>query len=528
MDSEDLSGFALQGVVYGIATLVQLIVQVLLMMYVGRALGPEGYAIYTFSLLPSMTFSLFIDPGITGALVRYASIYRGKGDTQSIAKYFRFSLLTMFALSCAFSAALAMFPSQLASLLSDREDIGGYVALTAPLLPATAAASAALALSIALQRALLRSALLVSWQALRLAITVALIQMGLGVGGALLGNVISAVAVAIIALIVSRDILLSGARSIFPEDLGGFVKLALSLYVIGLWSGIVGRVMQIRLGHLTSDIPGGDYIAGNFQASSNFLSAILAVLGALSTPLVPLLASSAANGGSSADTKRLAALYLKAMIIVTAPIAAYALFFSSDIIGVVYGRKYAEAPQFFAIMGIAILYWAHQSAYLAYLQVVNEARALAIYGTSAGLAGVVMALALPEALGIRGLALAAALYQLPSLIYVGALAYRRHGLAPSLGFAAKAIAIAFASSVAVWSIKPLLPGYSLLIALVTFPLHVFAYTTLLIISGARADEVLGLLQRSASSIPLLGKFLELFLKYYWWLRKAYGLRKSGD
>lgn len=528
MDSEELSGFALQGVVYSIATLAQLILQVLQMMYVGRVLGPEGYAIYLFSYLPSSTFMLFVDPGVTGALVRYASIYRSRGDTLSIMKYFRFTLLTMLSISSAFSIALVMFPSQLGSLLSGREDIGSYVALTAPLLPASAAAYAALALFIALQRALLRSALLVSWQALRFAITIALIQAGLGVAGALLGNVISTIAIAVAAFITSRDVLLGGTRSVFPEDLRGFIKLALSLYFIGLWTGVVGRVVQIRLGHLTSDIPGGDYIAGNFQASSSSLGAILAVLGSLSTPLVPFLASSAANGNSSADTKRLAAIYLKAMLLITVPIAAYALLFSSDIIDIVYGRRYAEAPIFFTIMGISIFYWVHQSAYLSYFNVMNDARVLAIYGTSAGLVGVVMAVAFSEVLGLRGLALASAIYQLPSTIYVGVLAYRRHGLAPLLGFSAKAIAVSFASSLITLFVKQLLPGYSLLIALVTFPLHIFTYTTLLIISGTGADEALGLLQGLASNIPLFGGLLGLFIKYYCWLRKVVGLRTSGD
>lgn len=441
MDDERIGDISVQALVYGMATFLQIVLQVATMMYVSRVLGPELYGLYNLSLVPLSFFLMFSDMGFNAALFRYSSISHSRRDSCALRESLRFTLKVLLVINTGLSVILALTPGQLSLLMTQRSEIEKYVMLTA----LTPLPSALLGMSISLLAAVedvRRRAFLQVFQSLiRLVVAVVLISLGFLMEGAILSYVISYLVIAVVSLVFIRPFYKSKGHCYLEK--GDYIRFAISMFIPGFLTGILGRIISIRLAYVTANLGElGNYIVGNFNASSAFIGAVLSIYGSLATPLLPYLSYQVtANNTPAKSVERLIIIFNSTLL----PVSVFALLFSGKIIGTVYGAKYGLAPFFFTLMGLSLLTYHYGVIFSAYFQVLNDKRVITINGFATFLFGVIILEGLSQLIGVDGIALTVGLYQVFSHIFF--LVYARLKYKVTM-IASKIAKIVFAAAVA--------------------------------------------------------------------------------
>lgn len=525
-EEESASRTFLEGVLYSVATLVQIIVQVATAMYLGRVLGPENYAVYSFSLLPSYFLLTFADMGLSGAILRYSSVYRAENNWGALVSVSKFSLGVSLVSSTISMAVLLAMPEPLAYLLTNRKGLGAYVVLAVPYIAATLVTSISLSLAASLRRAKGRSLALVTASLGRLLATVAFISMGLGVTGAVLGAVLGSILGCIVSIIVVHDIFFQRETRASFADKTGFLKLALSLYSASLLTGVLERLLTISLGYLTSGIPEGNFLAGNFQAASNFLGAVLAIYGSLAVPFVPYISEVLYSDKEKQVMLRKMALVSTTLLMLSTPLSIFTIFFSQDLIRAVYGSAYTVAHVYFAILSFPLVIWPFSAILGNFIQVVNDKKAITVSALTVFISGLISLYVFPGRIGLLGIALAKTVYTITPTIFLLFYTRRRYGV--KLDFLSFLTTLAL-SVISGWvaSLLTKYIGLSVARLAVGLILELALYITLMAALVPRSELFIQLLSALSERSLYTKTLIKPLVRYYDAVRKLFSPRERG-
>lgn len=517
-EEESASRTFLEGALYSIATIVQIIVQVATVMYLGRVLGPENYAIYSFSLLPSYFLLTFADIGLSGALLRYSSVYRAENEWEALISVSKFALGISLASSAISMAILVAIPEPLSNSLTNRKGLGAYVVLTAPYIAATLITSVSLSLAAALRRSKGRSLALVMASLGRLLATVALISIGLSVTGAVLGATLGSILGCMVSVAVVRDIIFRRETHASFMDKAGFLKLALSLYSASLLTGVLERLLSINLGYLTSAVPEGNFLAGNFQAAFNFLGSVLAIYGSLAVPFVPYISEVLYSDKEKQVILGKITLLSTTLLMISTPLSIFAIFFSQDLIRTVYGSAYTVAHIFFAILSLPLVIWPFSAMLGNFIQVVNDKKAIITSSLTAFVSGLIGLYILPNQFGLLGLALARSVYSTVPTIFLLLYARRRYEVKVDYLSFLTALAIsAISGGMAYWLTWHL--KVSIVRLVIGLVLELALYTTLMAALVPRSELFIHLLSAISERSPYTKILVQPLVRYYNAIRK---------
>ena len=412
MNDEQLGNVSFQAVIYGFATLFQIIIQVFTMMYISRILGPELYGLYNLSQVPLSLLLMFSDLGFNAALFRYSSIGHSKRNYCIIRRAFFFNLKVLFAINLGLSLPLLIFPSELSVALTQREEISRLVMLTGMTPIANALFGMSISILAAVEDAEKRAFLQVLQSLVRIVAAVILFSSGYLVEGAMASYIISYIVVALLGLFFVKPFI-SGRDECLLETTD-YVKFAVSVFIPGFLTGILSRLVSIKLAYATAPLGElGNYVFGNFNAASAFMGAVLSIYGSLATPLLPYLSYQLSNGNNAASSaERLTNIFNATL----APLSVFALFFSDKVITLVYGVRFGLAPGYFSLMGISLLTFHIGVVYSSFFQVMNDKKIIMLNGLATFIFGVISLEILSSMFGALGIALTIGLYNVFSHI----------------------------------------------------------------------------------------------------------------
>ncbi len=510
----DASRASAESFTYLWGTIIQLILQVITLMVIGRVLGPEGYGVYALSFIPIQIMTSFTDFGIDQALLRFSSLYLGKGDRCTVVYLFKKALLLKISMSLAASVPLLALPEYMAEVATGRSGLGSYVALASISILGQALTYTFMSFHAGIGMAKHRVCVSLTQSAARLIAVAVLLYLGMDVAGAILAYVLSCYVSAVLALALTINYLRiknDRASSVSSVSLPEFMKFSIALFSTGVMGLLISRYQALLLAYITSPLgDAGDVLVGNFNASLQLLYAILSVYSAIAVPLTPLFSKLVGKGirDEVLDLYRYVALMLT---FTTIPLTTYAIVYSTDAIRTVYGPKYSEAPLAFALLSVQLFTWPMSATVGSILQARGSTRTIVYSSIISGLVAFPLMYILSIKWSIYGLALAIGVYGIPSLAYCLIMA-KRNGVAIGLPHIIKTSLIGIVSAALT---TPLIYVNVPAIARLTLGLAALflLYIPLVVASGALRREDVRALEIILSSIPLLKPFIGLVVKF---------------
>ncbi|ADM27232.1 polysaccharide biosynthesis protein [Ignisphaera aggregans DSM 17230] len=307
---------------------------------IARMLGPEGYGIFSLSLVPPIFLVSVTSLGIDTAILRYVHsfyIERKYDDTINIIKT---GLLIRTSIGLLLTIICYSFSLQLAKYIINRPDVSEYIRITSVVALLQSLYPIFLNIFIGIDNALKASLIKISYSTVKTIASIAFLLLGLGVIGALLGNIIGyvfAIAVGIYMLIrIYLSLRNNQYRANWNKNIINYMKIllvyGLPLYVGGVIGVLLGLYQNVLLAYNLSDNE-----IGGFRAMANLSTLVTVVSIPISTALLTLFTKVSTNNG---DLNTSLAIANKYSSIVILPITILSMILSREIMYIFYGSEY--------------------------------------------------------------------------------------------------------------------------------------------------------------------------------------------
>jgi O-antigen/teichoic acid export membrane protein len=342
--SKIVEGSAKGGLFLVLGSVASNLVLALGLLVVARLLGPDNYGLYTIFFIVPVLLTMIIDFGMNSGLTRFTAFLSAEGREQEATNIIKNIILFKGAISLISFVVVFASSDFLAASLLNRPGTGFYVRLLSLSIPFQVLFDAASSAFVGLNR-MLTVALVTNIQAVtKVLASIALVLMGLGVTGALIGQVTStAVAGTVLVLLFSLRQYhpMRSSNNAHLDFRASIMKLAIygfPLYISGFIGTFVLQYQGIVLAQLSSNLE-----IGNLKAATNLLTLLTMITVPMGTTLFP-----AFSGLSpiAQDTKEFFRLSVKYTTLLIVPATLLVILFSKEIVYVAYGSSFEFASLF--------------------------------------------------------------------------------------------------------------------------------------------------------------------------------------
>lgn len=480
-----------------------------------RLLGPASYGLYTLVLVVPALFVSIADLGVSPALTRHAASLRSQRRHATLASMLG-SGLTVNLVTGSMALVLAFtFSSQLSALVLHRQEIGALVALASIMILFQGLFNISYNTFIGLDR-MGRSALMVILRDVtRVSLSAALIMLGFGVAGAIIGQVSAWTLTGLlgVSLLLAtrrrlRTVSSTPDASTLREDAQTMVAYGLPLYVGSLMGTLLAQYQNIVLAFFTTNAE-----IGNLSAAANFGALVSVVATPVAASLFPAFSKLDLQTRKH-DLKTVFELSLKYVTILVLPIAVFVAVFSRDLTRAVYGAAYSYASTYLALYMCLFLLTG-----VGYYVVGNFFSGIGKTKETLKIATVQFAVFLPAAPvmawihRVPGLIVALVLSGLVSTSFGLWLATRRYGMRVNLKASVATLAAASASALPTLLLVLRSPLPSIANVIIGGFIYLVAYLTLAPLFGAVKRTDLQLLAPILGQIKILRPATDLIFAY---------------
>jgi len=321
---------------------------------IARFLGAVGYGLYSVALVaPSLLF-IFIDLGVNPALIKYCAEFRVKEHSNRIASIIKSGFLFKTTLSFIFFLILFCFSDWFAAYGLRRPDIAFLVRIVSILIILQVVFNTARNIFVGLDKMEYSATASVLQAIVKLVVALALIFLGFGVLGAIIGHIAGYLVAGFISLLLVYSLYgkfrSKNVNSRFSADLKFMIKYGFPLYFSGLLMGFLSQFRMLSLAWFVSD-----FDIGNFRAASNFLSLITIVAIPVSTALFPAF-SKFNFKEEKEEIERFFHYSLKYILLLLTPVALLVGIASRNLVLLVYGTDFISASSYITLLTITYFY----------------------------------------------------------------------------------------------------------------------------------------------------------------------------
>jgi len=302
-----------------------------------RLLGPDGYGLYSVSLIVPGLFLLFADFGVNSALVKYLAQFRVEGERSKVVSLVRNGFLFKLLMGLFLFLICFLFSDFLAVYILGRPDLGFLVRLVSLLVVFQVLFVCSNNIFVGLDRMERSAAISVLQSVVKVVLAPLLIVLGFGIIGALVGHVASYVVAGVVGSLivyrVYREYVEQGSRLVseFLRDLKFMVRFGFPLFSSGLLLSFLSQFQMLVLAWFVSD-----FEIGNFRAASNFLSLLGVLVVPISTALFPAFSKFDLNS-EKGELGRFFRYSLRYILLVIVPASVLVALVSRDLVYFVYG-----------------------------------------------------------------------------------------------------------------------------------------------------------------------------------------------
>jgi O-antigen/teichoic acid export membrane protein len=317
---------------------------------VTRLLGPEGYGAYTLAFVAPSIFLQFLGFGVTLAVTRYSAFYLSTGEVDRAVQITRRGVTFLLLFGAALALLNYVAAPYVESVLLNRANLAPYTELTSIFILAQAATWASGYALVGWSSIKQLSIFQILQALVRLAISPPLILFGLGVYGAVLGQVASyaveggAAMLALYALKLNRS---TETGIGFLEDVRKMVGFGVPAFAGGIASGLASQFVTIILALVATNA-----VVGEYQAAINISIAISLVSNSITTVL---LRSFAALDGLKADVGPAFDYAVRYLSYLLTPVVIFLLGSATLLFEILYSSFYSGGAVFLQLTALSYL-----------------------------------------------------------------------------------------------------------------------------------------------------------------------------
>ncbi len=473
---------------------------------VARFLGPEGYGVYSVSLVVPSIVMIFSDFGIEAALIKFVSKFKALNRDDLVKTVVVKSLAVKLMLGVSLTILNFVLAKELSNYLIGRPELVEYVRLTSPLILGQVLMNTSLATFIALGLSVRRASTQVAQAILKLALSPTLVLLGLGVLGALTGHVLSYLAVGIAStLLVVKYV--GSVRKYLSNNLisvSELFKYGLPLFTSGFIGTLLSRYQYVLLTLNASDVE-----IGNMQAAVQFTTLLSLTTTPFSVTLFPLFSSLSVNRRDEDINKYFNAV-LKYMSLFTIPASLFMAVFSTDVVRLIYGRTYILTPKYLTLTSLGYLYAPLSTALSALIAGLGTTNYIMYSSVIQALVMAPTAYALITRFGALGYALTLTLGGIPPLTFMFYVATKKAGVRVNWFCLVKIFTVSLISTIPYLTVLMMQVNY-----MVRLALEVIAFLTTYLVAvpltGLLELRDVELMRNSLSRLPLFGVVINMLL-----------------
>jgi len=321
---------------------------------VGRLLGPEKYGVYTVALTVPSLLILFLDLGISSALVRFVAKLCSDDRSGEAASLARVGVLFKVSASAGISLLAYLLSQQIATGFLGRPDATFFVTIAVLYLPGQAVLQTVSSVYIGLDRADISSYLMNVQAVSKAIISVALVIVGWGVVGALLGAGLGAVLASGVGILFMWKVLPRSGHTVdnnstLFEGLGPMLSYGFPIYLSALLVGLLPQYYGLVLARFVSDLE-----IGNYSTTVNFSAITSLVTVPVSTALFPAFSKLSVRK-SRESVEKMFRLSVKYTSLIVVPTAVALVLFSREVVYALYGASFEFAPGYLSLYALNFL-----------------------------------------------------------------------------------------------------------------------------------------------------------------------------
>lgn len=320
---------------------------------VARLVPAEDYGILALSYVVPGFLLLFTDWGINAALTRFVARFHAEGRWGDIKNSVRNGVVFKLGMALIITLIIFLYSDLLSSVFLRRPELAGLVRFTSVMVILNTLNSTCNSIFVGLERMDIIAATMLVQSLVKSSASILFVLNGHGYMGAVEGYMLSLSMVAVIfAFFLVRCL-----KHIGPEiqnlttetSLSAMLKFGAPLFLGGFIMGIGGRYQSLLLAWIADNLT-----IGNYDVATKFVSLMTMITVPISQTLYPTFSrfKMEDQSGLLRDIFRASVRYSTVVIL---PSMALMILLSNQMILLLFGSDYFEAPLFFSLMLLKFL-----------------------------------------------------------------------------------------------------------------------------------------------------------------------------
>ncbi|MGD0494750.1 MAG: flippase [Candidatus Bathyarchaeia archaeon] len=495
--------------IYGsaISTIVMAIGTILIL----RFLGPDLYGEYALALVvPTLLYS-FTDLGLNEGIIKYVASLRAKGEEERAKRIIGHGLALRTVIGLAIFAIDFFFADLFATLIN-RPGLGFLIRIASVSIVFQVVFTTAASASVGLDRAEYNATITGLNAFAKTVIQVALVLLSFGVAGALIGYVGGYA----VASLVGLGLILTKMRASnkykgtdkFFKNAKTLATYGFPLYISVLLTSLSPLYQNLIIAYYTPT----NVDIGNLRSAANFVTLITVLTIPISTAL--LASFSKLDSSTHKKIQDFFKIANKYMCLIIVPTATLIIVFSKQIVQIVYGSSYQSAPLFLSLSSLTYFLVAIGFGVLGSLfNGLGETRTTFKMTLIGFLVFTVLSPLMIRPWGVPGMLIASLISSTASALYATDAARRKYKIEFSTIAIIKTYVISAIASVPGLVIVYMTALPNVLKLAAGALLYLFAYATLLPLTGTVTSSELQKVKEITQRIRMLGFIARPLIKY---------------
>jgi O-antigen/teichoic acid export membrane protein len=476
---------------------------------IARLLGLANYGIYSLALVVPSILQIFLGLGVTSAVIRYSAYSISVGNPQEARRFTLNAIYFTWLTGAALALLNYLLANPLSTLLLHRPYMTPYLQLMSLGIAGYTLLTTITFAAIGWNWMSLSGFSQVAQSIIKLGLSPFLIVVGLGVAGALTGQIVSLILAGGIGTAILYRGRLRGSLGLggFTSDVKVMLRFGLPLYAGGVIWNMANNYLLLVLATIASDT-----VFGLYQAASNFLVPITLVSSSLVSALFPAFTSIDGIGGDAKSAFRDAYKFVAFLL---TPITVFIVSAAVYLVRVFYGATFSGSVPYLQLLALAYIpiafgYTVHPAFFSGFGR--TKLAFLVYASSSLTLVTCATLFSLRLGYGVYGLIYATFLSLFVAWLVGTLMAARFMGATLDLK-ANAAILVVSAVAYAVTASLPPIASSSALSLLVDLLVFFGIYATLAPVAGAVNDRDLDVMEHTFRDLKLVGTVLGVLLRY---------------
>jgi len=325
---------AKNNIVYTVGNIAAALLSFIFSVVVARILQPEQFGLFSFTLVVMGFFAIFVDPGVSMTIIKFASESMERGENSKVRYFLRFLFRFKISLTILIGIFIAAFSSQISAYVFGKPDQGFFIVLAAVVLISNSLYDYASNALISFKNFRVMTALRIAERVFRISFVVLLVLIGLGAAGAALGVAAGFLAVGMVGVFWIRV----KYRNVFVANGSPLNKAPLLAFGMWAFAGTTITSIYMQLDSLMISMLRPVQDVGFYSIASSWVSLIIYIIPISSIVMYPYF--SGLGGSKSSEALRRSVKY---MMIFVMPVAFLMSAFSASIISLFYTESFLPA-----------------------------------------------------------------------------------------------------------------------------------------------------------------------------------------